>query len=295
MSMFQTFRTRKFIVADTNVWYYLSESHDKKLYKLLQETGVLCATPVNFLEISSNINNDNFNKRRNIANTIIDKAEIFLPDNEIFVKQSWGFECYDKYDWRQAYMNIAKANNFNELNNGYIDNQYLVVRTFNGKLANAWRKYVYAPFCPLMIKATNYEVPNYAKKIRNRESIPKLNDPDKIARYDSEDFINMIILGVWYRLVDFERKNNKILEGCPSSERFSNMRTNFLAYAKVFAEYSRHLATARAKPEENDAGDLENFIFLRNDNYILATAERKWINIGKKVCLSRILDIKKYI
>ena len=49
----------KNIIVDTNVWYDIADGNTDILNAIKNE-GVLCATPINMLEISSKVNAGNF-------------------------------------------------------------------------------------------------------------------------------------------------------------------------------------------------------------------------------------------
>ncbi len=63
----------------------------------------------------------------------------------------------------------------------------------------------------------------------------------------------------------------------------------------MYIEYIKDILKRGSKPDKNDLGDFENFMYLQNDDYILATRDKKMINICRKVYPNRILDLNPYI
>jgi hypothetical protein len=285
----------KYIVADTNVWYYLAKKNNEKLNNLFRRIGKLCSIPLNLLEIAYKINEENFERQKVVVNIILKKTKIYLPHSSIFLKQSWGFKCDDEYDWKEGYKGIARAKSYHDLIDGYKDYLDLVIRKFNAPSARELKKLFCGFFYSEIIKAVDSIVPGYGEQIKNKGQPPKLKDKKKLALFDDDNFIYTIILTTWDRLKNFEEENGISIDARPSSDAFLTAESNLIIFAKAYAEYLRYLSQEGAKPEENDIGDIECFLYLRNDNYILATAEKRWIRIGKKVCPEKILDIRDYI
>jgi hypothetical protein len=53
-------------------------------------------------------------------------------------------------------------------------------------------------------------------------------------------------------------------------------------YACVYTQYLVRLLTDRALPDPNDSGDLELFLYLVDDDHVLATCERKWKRLADR-------------
>jgi hypothetical protein len=282
------------IIADTNVWYYLSNKNNKKLNNLLKKVGTLCSTPISFLEIVSKINEGNFEKRKGVAEALIEKSQEYLPNSEIFLKQSWGFDCHDELDWKQGYGILAEAQNYQGLINGYVDLEDLMVKKLNIPLAKLWRDYKYNQFYYDIAKAINTLIPNYIKKINSAGKIPKIKDATKLSLFNEQNFIDTIIKTTWHRLTLYNG-NTPEIKGKLTDGKFQKAKHKLSPYAKAYAEYLKYLCEFGAKPEGNDAGDLECFLYLRDKDYIIATAETRWIKIGNKACPGQILDIKSFI
>lgn len=303
----------KYIVADTNVWYNLANGNDK-LDKLLKKTGILCSTNINLLEISHGMDSNNYNQRRAAAKAVVERCALYLPDSETFLKQSFNFSCSSKFDFKRGFQIIANSNNLLALINGYFNYSTSTFEYFNIGLARAWRNSLYRRFFDDICNGINSKIPNYINKIEIGKKLPKIKDENELNKFDSYKFIKSIIYNMWLRMKLTEQdygdsksalswfgvEDMSFLNKMPHYEYPTDIdillsRPNLLSYAYAYVEYLKYLLLCRAKPQENDAGDLENFLFLRNDDYILATADKKWIKIGQKVCPKRMLDINSCI
>ena len=273
----------KKIIADTNIWHYLSKKNGIIL-NILKRSGILCCSPINFFEIASAVNEVNFCDKKSAAKAVIDYAEEYLPSNEIFLKQSWGFDCYDDIKWKHLYGELACAKNYEDFNN-------FIIKKFKVSPNESWRNNLYYPFPEDIKKYINRIIPNYIEKIDIGKTIPKIKDPAVLSKFNNEDFINKIIISTWDRLKYNSKKISDGVEDCTSELRFNEAKPKILCYATALAKYLKYLLEFGAKPEENDAGDLECFLFLRDDNYILATADKRWVKIGKEACPGKILEI----
>ena len=273
----------KKIIADTNIWHYLSKKNEEIL-NILKGSGILCCSPINFFEIASAVNEKNFLDKKSAAESVVNYAQEYLPSNEIFLKQSWGFNCNDDINWKELFGELACAKNYKDFNN-------YIIKKFKVPSNESWRDNLYKPFFEDIKKYINRIIPNYIIKIDIDERIPKIKDKAELSKFNDEDFIDEIIISTWSRLKSNSKKIADGVEGYPTELIFNEAKPKILSYAKAFAEYVKYLCDG-AKPEENDAGDLECFLFLRDDNYILATADKRLFKIGKKACPDKILEIK---
>jgi predicted nuclease of predicted toxin-antitoxin system len=51
-------------------------------------------------------------------------------------------------------------------------------------------------------------------------------------------------------------------------------------YALLYTHYLIKLLTEDMLPQMNDSGDLELFLYATDDNHVIATSEKRWLDIA---------------
>jgi hypothetical protein len=85
----------------------------------------------------------------------------------------------------------------------------------------------------------------------------------------------------------------KSLRSKPNRKLLDAVGNKLDIYFKAYAQYLRYLVTTPAKPNGNDLGDFEVFMYLQNKNWILATRDGRWAKIAQKVCPNQLIDLSK--
>lgn len=281
--------SKKNIIADTNVWYDLANGNTNIL-DTIKSNGVLCVTPINMLEISSKINNQNFDTRRNAAKAIIQYADRYLMSNESYLVRFWGFNYNDPVMWKEAALTLSRANSIEDLQNGYYDTISNCNRKHKTDLLLDWKDYHYNDFKNSIIKVIESIHPNYTNRNKNN-NLRKLTDTKLIKQFDTKEFMEDSIL-MTYERAKLILKDEKISHSKKATNKMVSSATPKLkVYVKAYSKYLKFLATAPAIPDKNDLGDYELFCYLQNKNWLLATSDKRWINIGKEVCPNNLLDL----
>lgn len=285
----------KNIITDTNVWYDIGNGNIEILNHL-KKIGKLCATPLNILEIASKVNKENFTIRKNAAQAILAHADRFLHSNEEYLARYWGVKLNAQVQWREGAKTLSKASSPQELMNGYIDVLENVRRKHDTTLLKYWRTYQYKDFENSVIKAIEHIHPTYIKKASIPREFRRLNDPELIALFDSDEMKNSGILSTYERVkLIFKVDNLKnALRDKPSSKMFKNAKPKVEIYINAYNQYLKHLATQKAAPDENDLGDHEAFMYLQNKNWCLATSDKRWIHIANIVCPNQLINLLQY-
>lgn len=277
------------IVADTNVWYNIAIGNINILDKIKSKGGMLCATPINILEIVSKIDINNFEIRKKAAQAILDNANRYLMSNEIYLTRYWGFVVNDEIHWKDAVLSLSRAPSYIDLLNGYIDLKDNVKRKQNLKLLNEWRQFQYKDFNNGVINGIKSIHPGYLE-MKIDGNLKKNKKIKKLFNISNDDVIESFF--VCYERAKLVLKENKI-----DSPEFPNKMMLKKAIPKIrnfvfaYIEYLTFLATTPAKPDKNDLGDFDVFLYLQNKNWLLATSDKRWVSIAKKVCPNNLLDL----
>ena len=50
-------------------------------------------------------------------------------------------------------------------------------------------------------------------------------------------------------------------------------------YSRMYTQYLIRLMTEGALPQQNDSGDIDFFLYSIDDDHVVATNDKRWINI----------------
>lgn len=285
----------KNIVADSNVWYSLA-SGNKDVEMIVTKEGRLCVTPTNLFELAYGINDSNFAKRKNTALVVLQFAKRYLQSNEAYLARYWGLDLDENIDWREGFISISKANSVQELIDGYADYENKVFRKQNIPFLRDWRTFQYIDYKQKVMEAVNKIMPNYLERIAKGRSIPKTLDENIIGFLDSKEFVEASLISTFDRTKLGYIVDN--LPGCPSKPSKQSSLDAFYKvkpYIRAYAEFLKYICEFGAKPDDNDLGDHELFLYLQNKNWTLATADKRWVKIGQKACPKNIMDLTAHI
>ncbi len=293
----------KTIIADTNVWYNLSGNRNKqKLLNCITSKGNLFATPISFLELVSKMNmSSEFSRRKNAVHAVIKYARGCLPTHEFVLAGYFGILIKDGINWMDRFRTVNSIKNSDEFKNKKVI--YTKERGLNSlelvsvdiNQISDWRKNLYRNFSKSVVNAITLNIePQYGQQVKTGNIIP-IRDKDKLLMLDEKKMYESIMSVLLYR-VKFVVKNQQGEDVDFNKKKIINKaRGKVDCYAKMYIEYIKDILKRGSKPDKNDLGDFENFMYLQNDDYILATIDKKMINICRKVYPNRILDLNPYI
>lgn len=273
------------LITDTNIWYRISNG--ELIPGDIKNNGVnsLYATPINILELISNVSDVQFERRRNAIRAIIQYSDYILEDTETYLTHLWGFNyTRDNIRWNDILIAVDRATNLNNLRTGVLDFVQRLTRTVNVDFSHFWRTSQWHDFRIAIEHVIDEHIPGYFESRRNGRII-------HMNRSDSNNFRNLLFSDITqneilratfdrmvYVLDDLnieltEQQRNFSISEEIRNNAFSSLRPYILAYA----QYLYRCASSYA-PEDNDWGDLEPFIYLQGDNRLF-TFDDKWINI----------------
>lgn len=274
----------KNIVADTNIWYDIADGVID--VNKIKTHGRLCATPINLLELVSKLDDLNFLKRKKAAEAALTHADRFLQSNETYLVRYFNGKSSDNFDWKEGFSTLTKASSLEELRDGFIDFQNNVIRSQNTQLILEWREHQYMDFRTEVIKAVEQILPGYENALQQNGKIPKITNMKLVDFFDSDEFFRASLKAAKWRM-KLSPNTKKIKINKISNE----VAHKLTVYLKAYAAYLKYLATQEAKPQMNDLGDHEAFMYLQNKNWVLATSDKRWVNIAKEVCPSQVLNL----
>ncbi len=289
----------KIIIADTNVWYDLSGNrNNQKLLKYINSKGNLFTTPISFLELVSKMNVPReFSRRKKAAHAVIKFAKGCLPIHELVLAGYFGISIKDDTNWMDRFRMVDSIKNFDEFKNKkviYTKERSSELVSVNINLISDWRRNLYSNFKESVVEAITLNIePQYSQQVKTGNIIP-INDKDKLLMLDGkemyESIMSVLLKRVKFIVKDWQGEyvdfNGKII---------NKARGKIDCYVKMYIEYIKDILKRGSKPDKNDLGDFENFMYLQNDDYILATRDKKMINICRRVYPNRILDLNPYI
>ena len=270
------------VTADTNVFYYLGNGSATKT-NFVFEGEQLYATPVNALELVSGITLKSWKARKAAAAAIVENG-VMLADPEshlvsIFKRSTAAPEDF----WLEGMKALAQASSEDELGSGVSDFKEKVTRSVKTEFAKAFRASHYEDFVKDVAKACDQLVPGYADAVANQTQAPIVEKANRKAIREfflSPLFVATVFFGGLahrYKLI----ANTTI--DIQKDETFDALR-DLAPYCAVYGAYLKGLATERRKPDVNDWGDLELFLYLQPDTYIV-TAEKRWRALAAEVGL----------
>jgi hypothetical protein len=264
------------VYADTNIFYNLGAGRITKEQALGEAGRELWATPVNVLELVGAVVIKDWEARKAAANAILKYSDGMAldPESHLVMRLDEAKEVPQPI-WKEICKAIVNSANPKELENGVPDFVDRVTREVNVSLASATRSSHYDDFADNMAQVCDSLIPGYYAAYRQKQELPKLKHDDRTNLRHlvaSAPFLAAIlkhgVLGR-YQLI---------------TSRDFNMSTNeaafraigaFTPYTAVYGAYVRELSTAGRKPDPNDWGDLELFLYLQ-DNDFVSTSEKKW-------------------
>jgi hypothetical protein len=278
------------VIGDSNAFYNLGEG-SLTLANLEGHGEKLHYSPVTVIEVASKITNATFDRRRSAARAILDSGAAPLLDPQSHLTRLFGYELsQEPFDWSQAVIAISQAPNVAALERGVEDYQARVLRRVVISEALHWRMTTYDQWHSDMIDLMREKIPKFsawwdAPATGRKKEVPKIKkkeQDDVLDELGSEKLLTELVLAC----------QTRSFQGAviPNVDDPSIEQVNALAqaiekidcYCKVYIEYVKALLTDRMLPQPNDAGDLELFLYLTDDEKVLATADKRWIRLAKQ-------------
>ena len=247
-------------------------------------------SPISVLELVSKLNERSFADRKAAANAILDHGIEELPDPESHLTMAFGYKLAEPVpSFADAVHALAKAKNLEEAQSGVPDYELRVWRSLNVSCAMTWREKVEQKWMDDLISLMKENIPRfrkwYAKDRKKRSSsVPKLRNEEKekfLSGMKSEELSARVISACQMRAFLKADKDDLHV--------FSKQRANELAaaipkvacFTQMYKHYLLRLMTEGLLPDKNDSGDIDFFLYSTDDDHVVVTNEKKWINIAE--------------
>lgn len=246
-------------------------------------------SPISVLELVSKLNERSFADRKAAANAILDHGIGELPDPESHLTMAFGYKLAEPVpSFTDAVHALAKAKNLKEAQGGVPDYELRVWRSLNVQPIATWRKKVEQKWVDDLISLMKENIPKFQKwhaedAKKRSSSVPKLRNEEKekfLSGIKSEELSARVISACQMRAFLKADKDDLHV--------FSKQRANELAaaipkmecFTQMYKHYLLRLMTEGLLPDKNDSGDIDFFLYSTDNDHVVVTNEKKWINIA---------------
>lgn len=275
------------LICDTNIWYELAYG-DIDVADLKRNGARLLATPLSLLEISSKLDQQNFEGRRNAAKALLDHADEILPEPEHHLANIWRVPHSEPFDWAYALRTVANSKSLSDLQSGVMDFESRLRMKLDTAFATNWRLSRYDEFVDDMesVIDTFWQGYKAARKVGKAIHMPKeLGELfDKATRYPEQ--LKQYAIATFSRVSPQSSDSEAKL---PDESIINEVVTKLDSYTRVYQAYVVRLATLSV-PRPNDLGDLECFLYAQDGRRVL-THDKIWNEIAIAAgCKAAIFD-----
>ena len=292
----------KTVILDTNVLYDIGLNRVR-----IEDVGRpgehLYYSPISVIELVSKLNDRSFADRKAAAGVILKHRIDELPDPESYLTTTFGYELAEPApSYSDAVRALAEGQSLEEVRSGVPDYEIRVRRRLNVPFAATWREKVEQEWVDSLIALMADNIPRfqewYAKDPEKRSSsVPKLRGEEKkkfLAGMKSREWSARIISACQMRAFFKAEKNDLGV--------FTKQRANELAaaipkiefYSLIYTQYLISLMTEGFLPQQNDSGDIDLFLYSIDDDHVVATKDKRWINIAKAAGFARRIRQQGY-
>jgi hypothetical protein len=274
------------LIADTNVWYWISDG--RRDPRALKTGGNrLIAHPISVLEIVSEIDVTNYGKRRAAAKALLDYADEIVEDSESHLVRLWGLEPRAlPLDWRNIVWVVASSSSVSEITTGVIDTATQRRISVNLELIKSMRDLHWTDFRDTVVSALDMHCPGYkeARERGTRIRIDPQDEPEYKSTLRSAEFKRMLATAIFNRAL--LAKELPLRD--PTDQEYAHAAPKIKCYLDAYVEYIIRCATDFA-PQPNDLGDSECFVYLQGNNCFLSS-DKRWVRIGRAACPNNVFD-----
>ena len=278
----------KTVILDTHVLYDIGLNR-VGIEDVRQPGDRLCFSPISVIELVSKLDDWSFDDRKAAAGAILHHGIDELPDPESFLTTTFGYPLAEPApSYGDAVRALAEGCSLEEVRNGVPDYENYVQRALNVPFAATWRDKGEQKWVDSLIHLMEENVPGFrdwyaTDPDRRSGSVPKLRGDEKqrfLAGMRSREWFAQVIAGCQMRSF-FKADNERI--GAVTRKRV-NALTEAIprveCYASIYTHYLIRLMTEGLLPRKNDSGDIDFFLYATDENHLLATNEKKWIDLA---------------
>ena len=285
----------KTVILDTNVLYDIGLDR-VRIEDVRRPKEHLCYSPISIIELVSKLDDRSFADRKAAASVILKHQIDELPDPESYLTAAFGYKLAEPApSYSDAVRALAEGQSLEEVRRGVPDYEIRVRRRLNVPFAATWREKGEQEWVDSLIALMADNIPGfqkwYAKDPEKRSSsVPKLRGEEKkkfLAGMKSREWSARIISACQMRAF-FKADKNDL--GVFTKERAHELAAaipKMECYSRMYTQYLIRLMTEGVVPEQNDSGDIDLFLYSIDDDHVVATKDKRWINIAKAAGLAR--------
>ncbi len=286
----------KTVILDTNVLYDIGLNR-VRIEDVRRPGEHLCYSPISIIELVSKLNDRSFADRKAAAGVILKHRIDEFPDPESYLTEKiFGYKLAEPApSYSDAIRALATAQSLEEVRRGVPDYEAGVRRSLNIPFAATWREGVEQAWEDSLIKLMEMEIPGfqtwyaeYQRRRNQKKSLPKLRGEKKekfLALMRSKEGPVPILLIIACQERAFLKADRNDL-GVPRSELAAAI-PKIECYIRMYTHYMIRLMTEGVLPRKNDSGDIDFFLYSTDDDHIVATNDKKWIDIADAADFAR--------
>ena len=288
----------KKVILETHVLYDIGLKQ-VNIEDIRQDGERLFYSPISVLELVSKLNERTFADRKAAAGVILKHRIDELPDPESHLTTAFGYKLAEPApSYSDAVRALAKGQSLEEVRSGVPEVR--VRRHLNVPFAATWREKVEQKWVDDLISLMKENIPGfqkwYAKDRKKRSSsVPKLRNEEKekfLSGMKSEELSARIISACQMRAFFKADKNDLGVFTKQKADELAAAIPKIECYSLMYKHYLLRLMTEGLLPDKNDSGDIDFFLYSTDNDHVVATNEKKWINIAKAAGFAR--RIRRY-
>ena len=285
----------KIVILETNVLYDIGLNRIR-IENVRQPGEHLCYSPISIIELVSKLNDRSYEDRKAAANVILNHRIDELPDPESHLTKAFGYKLAEPaLPYYDAVLALAKGQSLEEVRRGVPDYEAFVRRSLNVPFVATWREKWEQAWVDSLISLMEENIPGfqkwYAKDPKKRSSsVPKLRSKEKkrfLAGMRSEEWGAQIISACQMRAFAKADKNDLRLFSKQRAHELAAAISKMECYTHMYTQYLIRLMTEGLLPKKNDSGDIDFFLYSTDNDHVVATNEKKWIDLANTAGFAR--------
>ena len=285
----------KKVIIETHVLYDIG-LNQVSIEDIRQPRERLFYSPISVLELVSKLNERSFEDRKAAANAILEHGIEELPDPESHLTMVFGYKLAEPApSFADAVRALAKAENLEEAQSGVPDYEHRVWRNLNVSRAMTWREKVEQKWVDDLISQMKEIIPGfqkwYAKDRKKRSSsVPKLRGDEKakfLNGMKSEELSTRVISACQMRAFAKADKDDLRVFSKQRAKELAAAIPKVACFTQIYKHYLLRLMTEGLLPDKNDSGDIDFFLYSTDDDHVVVTNEKKWIDLAKAAGFAR--------
>ena len=287
----------KTVILETNVLYDIGLNRIR-IEDVRKPGEHLCYSPISIIELVSKLNDRSFEDRKAAANVILNHRIDELPDPESHLTMLFGYKLAEPApSYSDAVRALAKGQSLEEVRRGVPDYELSARWSLDVPFTATWREKAEQEWVDSLISLMQENIPGfrdwYAKNPQKRSSsVPKLRGEEKkrfLAGMRSEEWLTQTISACQIRaLAQADKDDVRVF----SAQRLTDAIPRVECYGRMFTNYLIRLMTEGLLPKKNDSEDIDFFLYSTDDDHVVATNEKKWIDLANTAGFAR--RIHKY-